>query len=42
MIELKTITPKAVPAAIAMAKQYRLLNEPQEAESICRNVSGRT
>jgi hypothetical protein len=38
VIELKTITPKAVPAAIAMAKQYRLLNEPQEAESICRDV----
>jgi len=38
VLTLKTITPKAVTAAIEKAKQYRLLNEPQEAESICMDV----
>jgi hypothetical protein len=36
--ELKTLTPDAVPRAIAKAERYRLLNEPGEAESICRDA----
>ncbi len=36
--ELKALTSAGVPAAIEMAKQYRLLNEPGVAESICRDV----
>ena len=35
MIELKTLSPDAVPRALAKAERYRLLNEPGEAESIC-------
>ena len=38
MYELKTITKEAVPEALAKAERYRLLNEPREAESICRDV----
>jgi hypothetical protein len=36
--ELKTLSPEAVPRAIDKAQRYRLLNEPGEAESICRDV----
>jgi hypothetical protein len=32
---LKTLSPEAVPRALAKAERYRLLNEPHEAESIC-------
>jgi len=35
MLELKTLSPEAVPRALAKAERYRLLNEPGEAESIC-------
>ncbi len=38
MFELKHITPEAIPAALAKAERYRLLNEPEEAESICLDV----
>jgi len=38
MVELKTIQIEAVPAALDMAKSYRLLNEPDEAESICLDI----
>ena len=34
MVELKSIKPEAIPSALEMAKRYRLLNEPDEAESI--------
>lgn len=34
-IELKTLSPEAVPRALEKAQRYRLLNEPGEAESIC-------
>ncbi|MBX3364285.1 MAG: hypothetical protein KF866_05905 [Phycisphaeraceae bacterium] len=37
-MNLKRITPNAIPAAIERANRYRLLNEPMEAESICRDV----
>src|SRR5438270_12664319 len=35
VLELKTLSPEAVPRALAKAERYRLLNEPGEAESIC-------
>lgn len=38
MLTLKTISPEAIPAAIDKARQYRLLNEPQAAESICLDI----
>ncbi len=38
MFELKPISPDAVPAALAKAVRYRLLNEPMGAESICLDV----
>src|ERR1700674_1633409 len=38
MYELKPISSQGVPRAIARAERYRLLNEPQEAESICRDI----
>jgi hypothetical protein len=38
MIELKRISKAALPAALAKAERYRLLNEPEQAESICRDV----
>ena len=36
--ELKTLSPEAVSRALAKAERYRLLNEPGEAESICRDA----
>jgi hypothetical protein len=38
MFELKCLTPEGVPAALAKAYRYRLLNEPEQAESICLDV----
>jgi hypothetical protein len=38
MFELKPISSESIPRALAKAERYRLLNEPQEAESICRDV----
>ncbi len=38
MAELKPLSKEAIPAALEKAKQYRLLNEPAEAESICLDV----
>src|SRR5947208_11689796 len=36
--DLKRLSPEAVPAALAKAERYRLLNEPREAESICLDI----
>jgi tetratricopeptide (TPR) repeat protein len=36
--KLKTISKAGIPDAIAKAELYRSLNEPEEAESICRDV----
>jgi tetratricopeptide (TPR) repeat protein len=36
--ELKRLADKNLDAAIALAKHYRDLNQPEEAESICRDV----
>lgn len=38
MVELRTLTADAVPSALEKAKRYRLLNEPEEAESICQDI----
>ena len=38
MAELRPISPEAIGAALDKAQRYRLLNEPREAESICRDV----
>ena len=37
-LELKKIRPSAVDAAVEKAEKYRDLNQPFEAESICRDV----
>lgn len=36
--ELKKLSVEAVPRALAKAERYRLLNEPGQAESICRDL----
>jgi hypothetical protein len=36
--QLKQISRAAIPAALTKAEKYRLLNEPEQAESICRDV----
>jgi hypothetical protein len=38
MFELKPIDKGSIPRAIEKAERYRLLNEPVEAESICRDI----
>ncbi len=38
MFELKPMTSGGVSAAIAKAERYRLLNEPEAAESICLDI----
>jgi hypothetical protein len=37
-MELKPITPEAIPSALAKAERYRLLNDSDGAESICLDV----
>lgn len=38
MVQYKRITSESVPRALAKAERYRLLNEPEEAESICEDI----
>jgi hypothetical protein len=38
MVDLKKLSSSAIPAALAKAERYRLLNEPEQAESICEDV----
>jgi hypothetical protein len=38
MFELKSLSPDAIPAALQKAERYRLLNEPEQAQSICEDV----
>jgi hypothetical protein len=38
MFELKPLSPDAIPAALSKAERYRLLNEPDQAESICLDI----
>jgi tetratricopeptide (TPR) repeat protein len=37
-LKLRKIRPRAVPLALEKARQYRLLKEPEQAESICLDV----
>jgi hypothetical protein len=38
MFQLKSLSPAAIPAALTKAERYRLLNEPEQAASICEDV----
>jgi len=38
MFDLKFLNPEAIPAALEKAERYRLLSEPEQAESICEDV----
>lgn len=38
MPTIKKISTKSIPRAIKKAQRYRLLNEPRESESICRDI----
>ena len=38
MFELKKLSKEGVEAALKKAEQYRLLNEPRQAESICLDI----
>lgn len=38
MFTLKPISPDSIQNALARAERYRLLHEPEEAESICRDI----
>jgi hypothetical protein len=38
MIQLKPISKEGIPRALEKVERYRLLNEPAEAESICRDI----
>ncbi len=38
MLSLKKLSAEAIPEALEKAKQYRLLNDPWQAESICRDI----
>jgi tetratricopeptide (TPR) repeat protein len=38
MYELKPLSPESIPEALQKAERYRLLNDPAEAESICRDI----
>ena len=38
MFELKSLSTEGIVAALEKALRYRLLNEPREAESICRDI----
>jgi tetratricopeptide (TPR) repeat protein len=38
MLKLKPLSKDSIPNALTRAKHYRLLNEPWQAESICRDI----
>ena len=38
MFQLKPLSREAIPGALAKAERYRLLREPWQAESICRDI----
>src|SRR5258705_13938660 len=38
MPDLKPLSREAIPAALAKVERYRLLNEPEQAESICLDI----
>lgn len=37
-MDIKKISPAGIPRALALAERYRLLNEPEQAASICHDV----
>ena len=37
-MDLKKISKSSVPSALALCERYRLLNEPDQAESICLDI----
>jgi tetratricopeptide (TPR) repeat protein len=38
MFQFKALSPEGIGPALQRAERYRLLNEPREAESICRDI----
>jgi hypothetical protein len=38
VFDLKSLHPDAIPAALEKAERYRLLNQPEQAQSICEDV----
>lgn len=38
MFTLKPLSPGAIPAALSKAERYRLLNEPEQSQSICEDI----
>ena len=40
MFDLKSLHPDAIPAALEKAERYRLLNQPEQAQSICEDMLG--
>lgn len=38
MVDLKPLSPGAIPAALAKAERYRLINEPEQSQSICEDI----
>jgi hypothetical protein len=38
MLELKALSLEGIPRALARVERYRLLNEPEQAESICQDI----
>ncbi len=38
MLEIKPLSKEAIPNALARVERYRLLNEPEQAESICLDI----
>jgi hypothetical protein len=38
MFALKPLSREGIPGALAKAERYRLINEPWQAESICRDI----
>lgn len=37
-MQLKKISVEGIPGALELAERYRLLNEPEQAESICKDI----
>jgi hypothetical protein len=40
LLELKPLSKEGIPGALARVERYRLLNEPEQAESICHDILG--
>src|SRR5579872_1260823 len=38
MLELKLLSKQGIPGALARVERYRLLNAPEQAESICQDI----